>query len=127
MYTLQKYVIRYLPPTQATVMPPSSESENLNKNVPLGQLLSISSACFLRTNPSIELQRCALNIYIYIYITTTVFNSLDQKRKKKSSSTEKYRYQELNFPKICAIFEELIFKNGLSTTVLENSAQKKKK
>lgn len=51
-----QYLKKYKPATQAIVMPPSSESENLKRNVPLAQAISISSACFFRTNPNINLQ-----------------------------------------------------------------------
>lgn len=48
-------LIQNLHPAQATVSPPSSESENLNKNVPVGYLVNISSASDFLMNPIIAL------------------------------------------------------------------------
>jgi len=47
-----------LHPAQATVSPPSSESENLNKNVPVAYLVNMSSASDFLMNPIIALKNC---------------------------------------------------------------------
>lgn len=45
-----------IPPSQAIVIPPSSESENRKRKVLVAAVaISMSSACFLRTNPRINL------------------------------------------------------------------------
>lgn len=57
-----------LHPAQATVSPPSSESENLNKNVPVAYLVNISSASDFLMNPIMALHILYYNFNLIYFI-----------------------------------------------------------
>ena len=61
MYILESSVV----PSHAMTMPPSSESENLSRNVPFEQVPNNSSACFFLTKPRIHLQFFMSSINIF--------------------------------------------------------------
>lgn len=84
---------KFSPETQAMVIPPSSLSENRNKNVPHGHVASISSACFFFTKPIIALQSIKTNINLHTILS--IFNA----------------YPSTQGPRKCSLVNFIIAKN----------------